>query len=373
MTSFLDDPIVLNAEDSDCVLDTEAEAEAMHAGLSMDDDEEAHVGQDKNYQCFSSQLAASPLDKLDKAVAVAVDESTESEAEYEGKGNWLFTTFRNCLTANPLADPAASVSFAPKLTPPHSPECIVPADYVFNLSKEQQEQYGPLSSVLEAGRHPAVRNITQHAIDNQHLMATRSSTGLLPKNMKVNRERLLNEMARKPTGVRRKRTIPAELRTRAARPAQQQLRYGALRLLEKNIKRSRTDRWKHDATQTSTGGLFQKPQSKVNSVHLRPVSQGLSFVWATIRGDVALPQSDMSTIVKQVLNNEGELEDLLFQPLNDSGGTRWLLTCFCRSPTKPDKMLMAPKQASLGSSLRKRVQALLDGQDDDEAIEMGHN
>jgi hypothetical protein len=83
MASFLDDSIVLNAEDSDCVLNTEAEA--MHAGLSMDYDEEAHGGQDKNYQYFSLQLAASPLDKLDKAITV--DESTESEAEYEGKGN----------------------------------------------------------------------------------------------------------------------------------------------------------------------------------------------------------------------------------------------------------------------------------------------
>jgi hypothetical protein len=71
---FLDDPIVLNTEDSDCVLNTEPEV--MHAGLSMDYDEEAHGEQDKNYQCFSSQLAASPLDNLDKAVAV--DESTES-------------------------------------------------------------------------------------------------------------------------------------------------------------------------------------------------------------------------------------------------------------------------------------------------------
>jgi hypothetical protein len=90
---FLDDPIVLNAEDSDYVLNTEPEV-------------------------------------------VAVDESTESEAEYQGKGNWLLTTSRNSLTANPLADPAASVSFILELTPPHSSKRIIPADYVFDLSKE---------------------------------------------------------------------------------------------------------------------------------------------------------------------------------------------------------------------------------------------
>jgi len=80
VVSCLDEPIVLNAEDSD------SDAEALHAGLSMDYDEEApHGGQDKNYECFSSPLAASPLDRLDKAAAV--DDSPESEAEYEGKGN----------------------------------------------------------------------------------------------------------------------------------------------------------------------------------------------------------------------------------------------------------------------------------------------
>jgi hypothetical protein len=129
-----------------------------------------------------------------------------------------------------------------------------------------------------------------------------------------------------------------------------------------------SDRWKCDATQTSTGGIFK---SKVNSVHLRPMSQGLSFVWATIHRDVALSQSNILTL-KQVLGNEGELEDLLLQPLNNSRGTRWLLTCFYHSPAQPNKIPMAPKQASLGSSLQKRAQALLDRQYDDKAIEMAN-
>ena len=131
------------------------------------------------------------------------------------------------------------------------------------------------------------------------------------------------------------------------------------------------DQWKCDAAQTSAGGIFKKPQSKVSSVHFRPISQGLSFVWATIYGDVALSQSNILTL-KQVLGNEGELEDLLLQLLNDSGGTRWLLTCFCRSLAQPNKILMAPKQDSLNSSLQKRAQALLDGHYDDKATKIAN-
>jgi hypothetical protein len=80
MVSFLDDPIVLNVEDLD------SDAEALYTGLSMDYDEEApYSGQDKNYECFSLPLAASPLDTLDKVTAV--DDSPQSEVEYEGKCN----------------------------------------------------------------------------------------------------------------------------------------------------------------------------------------------------------------------------------------------------------------------------------------------
>jgi len=85
-----------------------------------------------------------------------------------------------------------------------------------------------------------------------------------------------------------------------------------------------------------------------------------------------LSQSNILLNLKQVLSNKGELEDLLLQPLHDSGGTRWLLTCFCRSLTEPNKIPIALKQASLGSSLQKRAQALLDGHYDDKATKIAN-
>jgi len=135
---------------------------------------------------------------------------------------------------NLLVDPAASISVTPKLTPLHS---SIPDDYVFNLSKEQQDQYGPLNSVLEAGVRPVVQKIKQTVIDNQQTNRTRSSTGLLPKNTRANPERPLNEVSKKPMGVQRKRAILAQSRTRATKLEQQQQRYGVLRLLEKRIER----------------------------------------------------------------------------------------------------------------------------------------